>query len=39
MIASVAAGPGAEKLYAGQVVHLIATMHQVEVVPSFQCSN
>lgn len=38
IIASIAAGPGAEELDKGEVARLIARAHHVEVVPSFQCN-
>jgi hypothetical protein len=39
IIASIAAGPGAEELDPSQVARLIEKARQVEVVPSFQCSD
>jgi Arc/MetJ family transcription regulator len=38
IIASIAAGPGAEELDRGEVARLIARARHVEVVPSFQCN-
>jgi hypothetical protein len=38
IIASIAAGPGAEELDHAEVARLIARARRVEVVPSFQCS-
>ena len=38
IIASVAAGPGAEALNHNEIVRLIARARHVEVVPSFQCN-
>ena len=38
IIASVAAGPGAEALNHNEIVRLIAPARHVEVVPSFQCN-
>jgi hypothetical protein len=38
IIASIAAGPGAEELDRGEVARLIAQARHVEVVPSFQCN-
>ncbi len=37
IIASIAEGPGAEELDAGEVAHLVAGARHLEVVPSFQC--
>lgn len=37
IIASIAKGPGAEELGAGDVAHLVAGARHIEVVPSFQC--
>ncbi len=39
IIASVAAGPGAQELDRDQVAYLMAGARHVEVVPSFQCSE
>ena len=39
IIASIAAGPGAQELDPGQVAHLVAGARHVEVVPSFQCMD
>jgi hypothetical protein len=38
IVASIAAGPGAEELDRGQIARMIAQARHVEVVPSFQCS-
>lgn len=38
IIASIAAGPGAEELDSGEVARLTARARHVEVVPSFQCN-
>ena len=38
IVASIAAGPGAEELDGGEVARLIAGARLVEVVPSFQCN-
>jgi hypothetical protein len=39
IIASIAAGPGAEELDRGEIATLIAGARHVEVVPSFQCTS
>ena len=38
IIASIAAGPGAEELDSDEVARLTARARHVEVVPSFQCN-